>query len=198
MMQLYRGLVRKNWIYLIGGISIILMLTGCYRKMEPTTKPQVVRTGEHHAFIIPYPHNAPTRPHWLTGKDQVPRYPDADIGSLPRERVSFWLKVSDIVQRADLRDESQLSKDWVWIKIYGRDDLKDESGYYDVFESRKTGVGVEPYKWLPGGECFLLGDGYRKCYKKYKNEYLVFDIDDRSILPNPQYHVDFFQKSMGP
>jgi len=53
---------------------------------------------------------------------------------------------------------------------------------------------VEPYKWLPGSECFLSGDGYRKCYKKYQNEYLVFDVDDRGIRPNPKYDVVFVLK----
>lgn len=189
--SIQRGFVmlRALWFSIYLGVFVVA-ISGCQRQREPTSKPRVVRISHDRAFIVPYPYNDPTRPHWLTGKDQIPRYPDMDIEALPRTQLMFFLKVSDILGRVDLVDVSQLSKDLVYVKVAGLDALRLANNKKLQWE--KLRLSGKPMRRGEGLECFSANpENDQKCFVLHGKEYLLVELDRPGKFPNPMYSVTF-------
>ena len=189
------SLTIRNISLLVAAFLFLIVNAGCQRKGHPTEKPEVVRIGVDRAFVIPPPYNAPTRPDRWTGKDQVPRFPEANISKLPIDRLRYGFWVSEILERADLSDEKKrFSKDYVHLDITGIDGVPRDFISDPMRELPKT----SPPKWLSGAECFsppASKDQY--CLVRYKDHELKITIDDEKLLPNPHYYVSYYSKKYG-
>lgn len=167
-----------------------LLLTGCYRTSQPTDEPELVRIGQDRAFIVPPPYNSPTRPHWLTGKDQVPRFPAADIDSIPPGYLDFGLRVSEILNRPDLKDGSQFSKDVVVVSVasigYARPgDLGEET------MERYRSSGKTPHHRNDWTCYYRTPEKDEECFISMGSENLIIRLGYSGKFPNPQYDVSF-------
>ena len=182
--------------FVASSLSCCVLLAGCYRTSQPTDEPELVRIAQDRAFIKPPPYNSPTRPHWLTGKDQIPRFPEADFYAIPKDQLFFGLKVSEILNRPDLKDGNQFSKDSVYVKVAGLGkERTDDVGKDELERYRLSGKTAHSRH---GWTCYYINaDEDEDCFVSLGEESLKINLTRPGKFPYQKYHVYFFSNVHG-